>query len=168
MGIVPTSKKAKWIIAILVTILPIALGFGVGNAACTTSSDTGEDLVVRPPSWFFAVAWSFLYILFGLAWARSLWVETNIVWYSFIWIFYTFSLSMSLVWLINYNCLDNHIHAFWTLTTYFASTFACIIVSPKEAQLLLVPQIGWALTATLLNFGIVQLIDNPPSTIENI
>ncbi len=75
---------------------------------------------------------------------------------------------MSLVWLINYNCLDNHIHAFWTLTTYFASTFACIIVSPKEAQLLLVPQIGWALTATLLNFGIVQLIDNPPSTIENI
>lgn len=149
------SKIGVYIKSILVTvILGGIVGFIISNFIDYNSL---QKPPLAPPSIFFPIIWTILYILMGVSYGRLKSKEltddkTNIIYYG--------QLAINLLWPIFFFILK------WRLFAFFWIILLDIVVilmimefyqKDKVAGLLQIPYLLWSLFATYLNFGIYLL-----------
>ncbi len=145
--------------SILISLLVTAVTAGVALLFTDTESlwyVSLEKPVFQPPGWVFGVVWSIVYVLYGtsltLAQLKSvpskvyilygLQALCNILWCLF---FFTWHmLYTSLIIIIGYI-----VATYLTIRKTYAYT--------KVGALLLIPQGGWLIIATVLNYTIILL-----------
>ncbi len=114
----------------------------------------------NPPNWIFALVWTLLYILMGIAagivWSKGYyhkWVKTAM--YHFV-----FQLLFNGLWSIVFFGFQSPglaLIVILILLVLIALTYKWFKVVSNTAAYLLIPYFAWVLFATVLNFSIWQL-----------
>ena len=126
---------------------PMISGF-LMSAICPMSSDSGESVPFRPPSWVFGVVWTILYLLLGLSWviARNEGLSSTLpdILYS--------GITLSLVlWLVVYSCFGQKINSIYVFSLCFFFVIAALFVGNLTSKLIVLPLLIWLIYAFSLN-----------------
>lgn len=155
-------KKINWQNLIIAVIIPLLVG---GLSALFTRGGMGDFEAVNkpfltPPSWFFPVAWSILYILMGVASYIIFTSEDNRDKVPAALTSYGVQLLVNFFWSILFFNLKVYLLSFawlvllWILIMMTMASFSKI---SKNAALLLLPYLLWVTFAGYLNFGVYIL-----------
>jgi translocator protein len=110
----------------------------------------------NPPSWIFAPVWTTLYVLIGIAGARTWAAARDAVRMKLWWL----QLALNFAWSPTFFSAHSAIAALAIVTTMLVVIISFVIASwPKDraAALLFVPYAAWVSFATLLNAAIAVL-----------
>jgi translocator protein len=107
-----------------------------------------------PPDWVFAPAWSILYVMIGIAGARSFLDHRG---HSVLWPLWLTQMILNFLWSPLFFGLHQIAAALVVIFALFASIVAFILASLRKdriSALLFVPYLAWVAFATLLNGSI--------------
>ena len=114
---------------------------------------------VRPPGWVFAVAWTFLYLCIGSAWAFAIsepeedkWITSEKV--NSAWIIYPILLAILFTWTNVYNYSVRF--GLYYLLIAFLALMCAYSLSPMTSKLLLSPMVIWLYFAGMMNFQLAR------------
>lgn len=110
----------------------------------------------NPPNWVFAPAWTTLYVLIGIAGART-WSMARDTWRMKLW---WLQLALNLIWSPIFFLLHSAALALGVVAVMLVVIIAFIAASwrsDRTAALLFMPYAAWVSFATLLNAAIVVL-----------
>ncbi len=146
---------------IIVTLLFVALVVGVGAVIGVSASPDAwyaslEKPPFNPPNWLFAPVWFTLYVLIGIAGART-YLRQGFGAATFIWI-----VQMLLNWAWSPTWFNLHLPwaAFAIIIAILALIVAFIVAtwrSDRVSALLFVPYAAWVAFASTLNLSITTL-----------
>lgn len=142
----------RLLIAVLVIFVPLAM-CGLAAKKCPITADAGAKVWWRPPAKMFALIWTVLFLLIGLAWARAMFTEAVNSFLGYL------LLSMLLVfWIVTYSpTCATHIKkrqtvALWILIAALTvAATLCAVGHDAQQRALLVPLVIWLFVATLLS-----------------
>ena len=135
---------------------PLVLGMAMSRICpIRTASPNNKSPANFPPPWLFGVAWTTIYLLFGLAWFKN-WEMGSAP----MWLFYLFLINMAanLGWIYTNNCLNDQKSAIYFYLPLFATLIPLIVNSPwNYTALCLSPYFTWLILAIILNYSSVFL-----------
>ena len=154
------SNAAKLIISIVITV-----GVGLQGSVFAVRGIHTWFLYLNkpawnPPNWLFAVVWTTLYLLMGIAfylvWTTKAVTDTKR------WAIIIFIAQFALNFLWSYSFFSEHgiAWAFVVMVVWWLAIFCTIIAFSRiniTAAWLLVPCIGWVSFAAILNYAIWEM-----------
>jgi benzodiazapine receptor len=165
----PSFRKGLWIKSLISVVVIASLGFLSGYFTATGLSDwymTIEKPPFTPPNWVFGPAWSVIYLLIGLSFARIWQVyEKNrypiVKRYAFLglWIFglhFLFNLAWTPVF-FGLHQLGWGVVIILILLAFIAILIRHFYRLDRIAAFLLVPYLVWVTFATILTISIFVL-----------
>lgn len=118
---------------LLLILVSVGAAFGPSRL-CPITEEAGSRVWYRPPGLLFAVVWSVLMVLFGLAWSRS--AKGPGMHLAFL-----CALLLICSWTVLYGCVGDKRWGVYIIAASIAAVAGLMVVS--DARLLLVPLLGW-------------------------
>lgn len=120
---------------------------------------------LQPPNWVFAVAWSIIYLLYGLfAYLAVVNEEPSLVWIMVVW---CMNLAANLLWTPVFT-RERYTESAWLIVAMMGTLGALFVLTDnKWGRLCIVPYTTWLVVALLLNYTIAGALNkNAPSVFE--
>jgi len=152
------SASMKKPVTYLVFIL-LVVGFGIFSGLSNLPGAWYQSLDkpwFNPPNWLFGPAWTFLYVLIGIAGART-WLREPASGAMWVWFL---QLALNLFWSPMFFGQQNPLAGLIVIVPLLLAilTFIALTLrSDRPAALLFVPYAAWVAFATLLNASLYAL-----------
>jgi tryptophan-rich sensory protein len=148
------KKPATYILFILLVV-----GFGIFSGLSNPPGAWYQSLTkpwFNPPNWLFAPAWTILYVLIGIAGART-WLRDPASGAMWVWFL---QLALNLFWSPLFFGQQNPLAGLMVIVPLFFAilTFIALTLrSDRPSALLFLPYAAWVAFATLLNASLYTL-----------
>lgn len=125
------------------------LSFLISSMCRFSNNKNVERLKQQPPSYVFRIIWPFLYLCIAYVWSRTNQIEIIILFYTLI--------SLFILWIYLYNCVQNKIICIYILSLCIAIVI-CIISLHRLSicKIIMIPLLSWLIIAFHLNWDHVN------------
>ena len=139
---------------VILVILPTIIGYG-SQFICKIGTDSGKNVLFRPPSCVFSVVWPILFLLLGISCA----VAANNAASNKVLVITTYTIVSLLLgcWIVVYGCVKSKKGSSWVLVLVIASELASFAQGSDVSKVMLAPLIAWSLFALIMNTTETQL-----------
>jgi tryptophan-rich sensory protein len=142
-------------IVFIVVVVAIGALIGVGNIPGAWYQSLAKP-PFNPPNWIFGPVWTTLYVMIGIAGART-WLSNGLRHRSQLWLG---QMVLNFLWSPVFFTLKSPVFALCIIVPMFALILAFIFANKRRDRIsmwLFVPYAAWVAFATLLNASIVVL-----------
>lgn len=140
----------------LLIFIPLILGLTISRLCpIRTTSPNNKSPQNFPQPWVFGVAWTTIYLLFGITWFKNYQIKSTPYW---LLILFPLNILFNLSWIYINNCLNDQKNAIFIYLPLFITLLPLMINSPWElTSLSLAPYFAWLILAIILNYSSVFL-----------
>lgn len=131
-------------------LIAVAFPVTITSVLFPAGKDTGSNVPQRPPAYVFGIVWPLLYLLISLSW----WTVKD---WRMSYALYPILIFMLCLWLVLYK--KSKLYGLWCLLATWTFSMGMLVslgIRSETAAWLFLPLVGWLLTASLLNFRVLE------------